>query len=125
MTAIPRPRTPLALLAPALLLGLLGPAGGMGPTDAAAAARLAATAPATDGQAILGDRVAGPRAAADRRDRRDQRDRPGTAPAALAGAAAGAEPPAAGAVPPAAGGRGRAGRGTAASPRGPPPLPAS
>jgi hypothetical protein len=121
MTAIPRPRTPLALLAPALLLGLLGPAGGMGPTDAAAAARLAATAPPTDGQAILGDRVVGPRAAA---DRRELRQRPGTAPAALAGAAAGAEPPAAGAVHLAGGGRGRPGRLSAASPRGPPPLPA-
>jgi hypothetical protein len=121
MTAIPRPRTPLALLAPALLLGLLGPAGGMGPPGAAAAARLAATAPLNDGQAILADRVVGPRAAA---DRRELRQRPGAAPPAVAGAA-GAEPPAAGAVPPAAGGRDRAGRGTAASPRGPPPLPAS
>jgi hypothetical protein len=122
MTATTRPRTPWALLALASLLGLLGPAGAMGPTDAAAAVRLAATAPPTDGQAILGDRVVGPRAAA---DRRDQRDRPGTAPAALAGAAAGAEPPAAGAVHLAAGGRGRPGRQSAASPRGPPPLPAS
>jgi hypothetical protein len=123
MTAIPRPRTPLALLAPALLLGLLGPAGGTGPTDAAAAAaRLAATAPLTDGQAILADRVAGPRATA---DRRELRQRPGAAPPPANGAAAGAEPPAAGATPPVAGGRGRAGRGTAAGPRGPPPLPAS
>ena len=122
MTAIPRPRTPLALLAPALLLGLLGPAGGMGPTGAAAAARLAATAPPGDGQAILGDRVVGPRAAA---DQRELRQRPGGAPPGVAGAAAGAEPPAAGAVPPAAGGRGRPGRQSAASPRGPPSLPAS
>jgi hypothetical protein len=122
MTAIPRPRTPLALLAPALLLGLLGPAGGMGLTDAAAAARLAATAPLTDGQAILGDRVVGPRAAA---DRRELRQRPGSVPPAVAGAAAGAELPAAGAVPLAAGGRGRSGRQSAASPRGPPPRPAS
>jgi hypothetical protein len=122
MTAIPRPRTPLALLASALLLALLGPAGGLGPTDAAAAARLAATAPPTDGQAILGDRVVGPRAAA---DRRELRQRPGTAPATLAGTAAGAEPLAVGAAPHAAGGRGRAGRQAAASPRGPPPLLAS
>jgi hypothetical protein len=121
MTAIPRPRTPLALLAPALLLALLGPGGGLGPTDAAAAARLAATAPPTDGQAILGDRVVGPRAAA---DRRELRQRPGAAAPAVVGAAAGAEPPAAAAVPPAGGG-GRPSRGTAASSRGPPPLPAS
>jgi hypothetical protein len=122
MTAIPRPRTPWALLAPVLLLGLLGPAGSLDPTAAAAAARLAATAPLTDGQAILGDRVLGPRAAA---DRRDQRDRPGSALPAVIGAAAGAEPPAAGSVHHPAGGRGRAGRETAANPRGPPPLRAS
>jgi hypothetical protein len=121
MTAIPRPRTPLALLASALLLALLGPAGGLGPTDAAAAARLAATAPPTDGQAILGDRVVGPRAAA---DRRELRQRPDAAAPAVVGAAGDAEPPAAAAVPP-AGGRGRPGRQSAASPRGPPPLQAS
>jgi hypothetical protein len=123
MTAIPRSRTPWALLAPVLLLGLLGPAGSLEPIDAAAAAaRLAATAPLTDGQAILGDRVLGPRAAA---DRRDQRDRPGAAVPAVIGAAAGAEPLAVGGAHHAAGGRGRAGRETAANPRGPPPLRAS
>jgi hypothetical protein len=123
MTAIPRPRTPWALLAPVLLLGLLGPAGSLDPTDAAAAAaRPAPTAPLTDGQAILGDRVLGPRAAA---DRRDQRDHPGAALPAVLGAAAGAEPLAVGGARHAGGGRGRAGRETTANPRGPPPLRAS
>jgi hypothetical protein len=123
MTAILRPRTPWVLLAPALLLGLLGPAGGMAPTDAvAAAARLAATAPLNPHQATLGDRPAGPRAAA---DRRNQRDRPGAAPPVVAGAAAGLEPTAAGVVPLAAAGRGPAGRGTGTSSRGPPRLQAS
>jgi hypothetical protein len=122
MTAIPRPRTPWALLAPALLLGLLGPAGGLGPTyAAAAAARLAATAPLTDGQATLQDRAIGPRAV----DGRDQRDRPGGAPPAVVRVAAGAPPSPAGAVLLAAGGRGGPGREGAAGPRGPPRLQAS
>jgi hypothetical protein len=131
MTATPRPRTPLALLAMAFLLVLLTPAGagraaGAGPEAGAAreagagwpAERMAPSVPLAGGGVTPRDPTGGLRPAADRRDQRGGQ-RP--AAAALAAGAAAALLLAA-LVRRAAGGRHRPGRHGPASSRGPPPL---
>jgi hypothetical protein len=121
MTAIPRPRTPWALLALAFLLALLGPVAAARPADAAGPAqRLAANAPLTAGQPTLHERTPRAQPVA---DRRDERDRLGGAPPAVVTALAGVALLLAGILRRAAAGRGRQGRAGAAGPRGPPFLP--
>jgi hypothetical protein len=122
MTAIPRPRTPWALLALAFLLALLGPAAAR-PADAAGPAqRLAANAPPAAGQPTLRERAQRAQPVA---DRRQERDRLGATPLAVVTAAAGVALLLAGTPRLAAAGRGRRGRAGVAGPRGPPFLPSS
>jgi hypothetical protein len=120
MTATPRTRTPLALLALASLLVLLGPARAAGQAHAAwPPEQLAPGAPLAAGEVTPRERTSGLRPAADRRDQRGGH-RPATA--ALASVAPGAALLLAGLVRPTAGGRRRRGRRGPAGPRSPPPL---